>query len=92
MGLWWGQQCSFLQRRLERAGLLQDALVAVNAEQLGSDVSLGKMADIFILHLPQQKCILIRTDGKITFDCKYKKMRNEKKALMILVGEWEGIC
>lgn len=61
--------------------------MAVNAEQLGSDASLGKMADIFILHLAQQKCILIRTNGKITFKSKYKKMKNEKKALMVLVGE-----
>lgn len=72
---------------MEGAGLLQDALVAVNVEQLGSDASLGKIADIFILYLTQQNCILIRTDGKITFKCKYKKMKNEKKALKILVGE-----
>lgn len=67
--------------------MLGDTLVALNAEQLGSDASLGKMADIFILHLPQQKCILIRTDSKMTFKSKYKKMKSKKKALMILVGE-----
>ena len=37
--------------------------------------------------MSQQQCILIRTDSKITFKCKYEKMKIKKKALMILVVE-----